>query len=587
MIASCRLGRTIVRKEPDREIRLLTMPKNLTPRDPNKFPAAQLFLLALVRVAEPIALTSIFPYAWRLVLHFKIGEECNASFYAGILISAFSLAESLTGMYWGGVSDRIGRKPVLLIGCFGTIASLLIVGLSSNFWIALLGRVVGGLLNGNIGVIQTMVGELVLNPKHEPKAYAIMPFVWSIGCVVGPAIGGYFATPAENFPNTPLDNVFFAKFPFALPNFICVGLMLISVIAGYICLDETHPDMQPWSTPRDLERTCAITPLMPTQASTTTSGANLAHDSYGTFNNVSEEAVEEEWNVKPDGTSRPPSIHSASSQKVFTKRVVQLTVALGLFTYHSMTYDHLLPIFLQDERTSSNTDMFNLVSSRHGALAGGLGLSIKQVGVIMSINGIIALFVQGIVFPIMASWLGIWRLFIAVTILHPFAYFIVPWLALLPQSLVYPGIYACLTIRNCLSILAYPVLLILIKEASPAPNCLGKINGLAASTGAACRTMASPIAGLLYGVGIESNFTALAYLASSFVAVIGALQVLTIKRDDSGPRHQVRAVASCRFRPSSVTDWDTERRRSSVVRIRVHTEDDNEYERPQFASRVP
>lgn len=47
--------------------------------------------------------------------------------------------------------------------------SLLIVGFSTNFWVALLGRVVGGVLNGNVGVIQTMVGELVKKPEHERK----------------------------------------------------------------------------------------------------------------------------------------------------------------------------------------------------------------------------------------------------------------------------------------------------------------------------------------------------------------------------------------------------------------------------------
>ena len=70
-------------------------------------------------------------------------------------------------MHWGALSDRIGRKPVLLFGCVGTTLSLFIVGFSTNFWVALLGRVLGGLLNGNIGVIQTMVGELVKKPEHE------------------------------------------------------------------------------------------------------------------------------------------------------------------------------------------------------------------------------------------------------------------------------------------------------------------------------------------------------------------------------------------------------------------------------------
>lgn len=72
-------------------------------------------------------------------------------------------------MYWGAVSDRIGRKPVLLMGCMGTITSLLVVGLSPNFWVALCGRIIGGLLNGNVGVVQTMVGELVTKPEHERK----------------------------------------------------------------------------------------------------------------------------------------------------------------------------------------------------------------------------------------------------------------------------------------------------------------------------------------------------------------------------------------------------------------------------------
>jgi MFS family permease len=104
-----------------------------------------------------------------MVQDFHVGNPNDASFYAGILVAAFSLAEALTGMFWGAISDRIGRKPVLLLGCAGTMLSLLIVGFASSFWVALLGRIIGGVLNGNIGVIQTMVGELVKRPEHERK----------------------------------------------------------------------------------------------------------------------------------------------------------------------------------------------------------------------------------------------------------------------------------------------------------------------------------------------------------------------------------------------------------------------------------
>lgn len=558
--------------------------------DFEKFPATQLFILgewrqqqsnrasvanreplALIRVSEPIALTSIFPYAWKLVLHFNIGDRSNASFYAGILISAFSLAEAITGMYWGAYSDRIGRKPVLLMGCAGTVLSLIIVGLSPNFWVALLGRALGGFLNGNIGVIQTMVGELTVNPKHEPTAYAIMPFVWSIGTIAGPAVGGYFAAPTETFPNIFSRDGIFGQFPYLLPNLICAGLMVISIIAGYVLLHETHPDMQPWSTPADLANTHAETPLIPAQAGTTTAAANLAQESsYGTFNRVDAEEIEE-WQVKADG--RPSSLRSNSEEKVFTRPVVMLIVALGIFTYHSMTYDHLLPIFLQDRRVG---DVY--IASR-GALGGGLGISTQQVGIIMSINGLIALFVQAVVFPAAASLLGVRRVFVLVTLLHPIAYFIVPYLALLPDRLVYPGIYACLATRNLLSILAYPLLLILIKEAAPSHSCLGKINGLAASTGAGCRTMASPIAGYLYGVGVQMDFTAIAWFASAAVAVVGAAQMALLSRPGrNSETHHISSMAPCRLAGERTKD-------QRVVHVQVReVESDDENERTGLLS---
>lgn len=126
---------------------------------------------AIVRLAEPIALTSIFPYAWQLVKRFKVGNEEDASTYSGLLISSFALAEAAMGLYWGSLSDRIGRKPVLLIGCAGTMISMVALGFASNIWVAIIGRVFGGALNGNIGVIQTMVGELVTKPEHVSRPH--------------------------------------------------------------------------------------------------------------------------------------------------------------------------------------------------------------------------------------------------------------------------------------------------------------------------------------------------------------------------------------------------------------------------------
>ena len=192
-----------------------------------------------------------------------------------------------------------------------------------------------------------------------------------------------------------------------------------------------------------------------------------------------------------------------------------------------MTYDHLLPIFLQDKRADGDMNAFDLSSASMG---GGLGIPVQTVGIIMSLNGVIQLAIQALVFPVLAEFFGVWKLLLLVTVGHPIAYFIVPFLQLLPQNLVIPALFGCLTIRSLTAILAFPLLLIMIKEAAPDKSHLGKINGLAASTGAACRTVASPIAGLLYGLSIDIHFTALAWWASALVAILGALQVPFLSR---------------------------------------------------------
>ncbi|KAF2396083.1 MFS transporter [Trichodelitschia bisporula] len=520
---------------------MLLTPQQSSSRDPSSFPTVQLLILALVRVSEPIALTSIFPYAWKLVLHYEIGNESDAAFYAGVLIAAFSFAEALTGIFWGTLSDRIGRKKVLIFGTTGTMLSLLVLGFAGNFWVALFGRVFGGMLNGNIGVIQTMVGELVSNPKHEPRAFAVMPFVWSIGTIIGPAIGGYFANPTKTFPTHFSADGLFGKFPYLLPNLICSAMLLGSIIAAYFFLFETHPDMQPWSTQADLENTTAATPLIPASGAMANAPADLSTESYGTFDSVVIEdrrandragrSVDRSKLARSSSATSTMSTLSATAGKVYTRNVLVLIAALGIYTYHSMTYDHLMPIFFQDEKD-------------YGAgMTGGLGLSTQQVGIIMSVNGIIALFVQGLIFPFMASWLGVWPLFVIVTIGHPLAYVIMPFLSALPPNWLYTGIYTCLFVRNFFSIIAYPLLLILIKEAAPSSSHLGKINGLAASTGGACRTVASPVAGYLYGLGSQMHFSALAWWASAIIAVFGAFQIPWIKRQKHKTAH-VRTAAA-------------------------------------------
>lgn len=94
------------------------------------------------------------------------GDDTNAGFYAGILVSAFAVAEASTAMVWGSISDRFGRKPIVLTGLGGTALSSLLFGFSTKYWMALVARLVGGLLNGNVAVLQTVSRVLIIHGLH-------------------------------------------------------------------------------------------------------------------------------------------------------------------------------------------------------------------------------------------------------------------------------------------------------------------------------------------------------------------------------------------------------------------------------------
>jgi MFS family permease len=92
---------------------------------------------------------SIFPYIYFMVKSFDIAtKETEIAFYAGTVTAAFTLGELASGMFWGRVSDRIGRKYVLLVGMLGTGFSMLVFGFSKSWSMALVARALGGLLNG-------------------------------------------------------------------------------------------------------------------------------------------------------------------------------------------------------------------------------------------------------------------------------------------------------------------------------------------------------------------------------------------------------------------------------------------------------
>ncbi len=81
-----------------------------------------------------------------------------------------------------------------------------------------------------------MVAEMVPEKILQPKAFSLMPLVWSAGSVFGPAFGGFFARPAEQYPNLFGRIEFFKQYPFVLPNLMACCVFFISFMTALLFL---------------------------------------------------------------------------------------------------------------------------------------------------------------------------------------------------------------------------------------------------------------------------------------------------------------------------------------------------------------
>ncbi|ODQ82340.1 hypothetical protein BABINDRAFT_164149 [Babjeviella inositovora NRRL Y-12698] len=210
------------------------------------FPTEQVVVVGLIRFAEPIAFTSLFPYVYFLVRDSGIAkDDGEISKYSGYLSASFAFFQFLVSIHWGRAADIVGRKKVLLMGLFGTSISLLMFGFSKSFYMALFSRSLMGALNGNIGVLRTVLGEIAVERKHQAIAFSTLPLLWNVGSVIGPLIGGFLTFTSSDNPVkvaaiTSLDDFFRHKYPYALANIVVAGFLWFSMVVGFLFLEETQ-----------------------------------------------------------------------------------------------------------------------------------------------------------------------------------------------------------------------------------------------------------------------------------------------------------------------------------------------------------
>eukprot|EP00045_Choanoeca_perplexa_P011530 m.122900 g.122900 ORF g.122900 m.122900 type:complete len:482 (+) comp15663_c0_seq1:135-1580(+) len=248
----------------------------------------------------------VFPFlAFMTADFFPRLEKTQLGPYAGLLGSAFHLGGLAGSMLWGYLSDRYGRRPMLLAGIGATFFMIILFGMSRSFAMAVMWRVCWGALNGNVGIGKAYLSE-ICDETNQAKGYAVIGLFAGIGRLCGPGIGAYLSNPVTNFPELFGSSTFLAKFPYFLPCAVAASVCVISFLMAYLYLEEVTPKAktsQPASSEALLPSTHAEIPTRPKTVLQlmTDPCAGVATGLYGllAFTNIMGQELFPLWSLTP------------------------------------------------------------------------------------------------------------------------------------------------------------------------------------------------------------------------------------------------------------------------------------------------
>ncbi|KAG6835018.1 hypothetical protein H0H93_005565 [Arthromyces matolae] len=375
------------------------------------------------------------------------GKEHHVGYYAGLIMSLYFVTEAITVLHWSRASDAIGRKPILLLGLFGTSVSMICFGLSRTFWGLVLSRCLCGLLNGNVGVMKSVMGELT-DASNRAKGFSLMPAVWATGATLGPLIGGTLASPVERFPRF-FSSRFWQEYPYFLPCLASGAFVFVAFGITLVFFTETAPRRQYRS--------------------------NSSHSEENLLSKTS------------PGDSEP----------VPFRKLLVYPVILSIVNYMNLAFlniaiDALLPLFLAMPIS-----------------VGGLGFDTATIGYIMGSYGAFTGIFQAVFFPTFVRICGVRRLFVTgVAVFIPiFALF--PIMSLEAQKFNVNGFtWACIACILCLMTLmdmSFGCIFMYITASAPNKHALGATNGLSQTAVSIARAMGPALATSLFAFSVQNN----------------------------------------------------------------------------------
>jgi MFS family permease len=158
---------------------------------PRRSPLLPIFLIVMVDV---LGLTIILP-----LLPFYAERLGASPTVVGLLVSTYAACQLIAGPVLGQISDRTGRRPLLLVSQLGTFIGFLILAWAGSLWVVFLSRVIDGLTAGNLSLAQAYISD-VTKPEERAKSFGVIGVAFGIGFLIGPAISGYLSTYSYQYP---------------------------------------------------------------------------------------------------------------------------------------------------------------------------------------------------------------------------------------------------------------------------------------------------------------------------------------------------------------------------------------------------
>jgi MFS family permease len=469
---------------------------------PTPVPYKLLVPLCLVYFIESFVLTNIFSYVGFMVLDFNLTNDPDkVGYYAGYIGSTFSIAGFLSSFWWGRLSDRYGRRPILLFGCVGGLISNLLFGFSKSLEMAIATRFAAGVLNGNIGVVKGYAAD-VCDKTNQVKGVGILQLGWALGGIIGPLIGGILARPCTEFKNFCSEGSIFWSYPYLLPNLFSCAVSVIAIITLIFFLPKDDKrqrqgnvemkqlGVNEFSIGDDTDMTSGLTDTEMSDESTSPS----QHFNTGKLRR--EDSMTKEllapsilgWREKLGiwWDAKTKDKNSIFSNKIAMLTALSYAILGGAFTM----LDEGFPLF-----SMSKVDK------------GGLGFTTTDIGAVGAINGVASIFVQVVLFYPAATKLGFVRLFrfgLALAMLI-FAIYPVLHYALYSKPVLWASIAAITFLRVIAGNFSFSSVTAMVSN-SCSLSQTGSINGFAQSLVALMRIFSPAIAGNLLAWGFTSGY---------------------------------------------------------------------------------